>query len=98
MCGICGAFSFSGAPVDRELIDKMTRVIQHRGPDGRGSFVSGPVGLGHRRLSIIDLSGGSQPISNEDDTIQVIFNGEIYNFIELRSEERRVGEQSRSRR
>ncbi len=86
MCGICGAFSFSGAPVDRSLIDKMTEVIQHRGPDGTGSFVSGRVGLGHRRLSIIDLSGGSQPISNEDETLQVIFNGEIYNFIELREE------------
>jgi asparagine synthase (glutamine-hydrolysing) len=86
MCGICGAFSFSGAPVDRSLIDKMTQVIQHRGPDGSGSFVSGRIGLGHRRLSIIDLSGGAQPISNEDETIQVIFNGEIYNFIELREE------------
>jgi len=86
MCGICGAFSFSGAPIDRELIGKMTRVIQHRGPDGAGSYVSGCVGLGHRRLSIIDLSGGAQPISNEDESIQVIFNGEIYNFIELREE------------
>jgi asparagine synthase (glutamine-hydrolysing) len=86
MCGICGAFSFSGASVDRSLIDKMTQVIQHRGPDGSGSFVSGRVGLGHRRLSIIDLSGGAQPISNEDETLQVVFNGEIYNFIELREE------------
>ncbi len=86
MCGICGAFSFSGASVDRSLIDKMTQVIQHRGPDGSGSFVSGRIGLGHRRLSIIDLSGGAQPISNEDDTLQVVFNGEIYNFIELRDE------------
>ncbi len=86
MCGICGAFSFSGTPVDRGLIDNMTRIMRHRGPDGTGSFVSGRVGLGHRRLSIIDLSGGSQPISNEDETIQVIFNGEIYNFIELREE------------
>jgi len=86
MCGICGAFSFSGAPVDRELIDNMARIMHHRGPDGCGSFVSGRIGLGHRRLSIIDLSGGAQPISNEDETIQVIFNGEIYNFIELRRE------------
>ena len=86
MCGICGAFSFSGASVDRSLIDKMTQVIQHRGPDGSGSFVSGRIGLGHRRLSIIDLSGGAQPISNEDGTLQVVFNGEIYNFIELRQE------------
>jgi asparagine synthase (glutamine-hydrolysing) len=86
MCGICGAFSFSGAPVDRALIDAMTRAIRHRGPDGSGSYLSGPVGLGHRRLSIIDLAGGAQPISNEDGTIQIVFNGEIYNFIELRAE------------
>ena len=86
MCGICGAFSFSGAPVDRALIDAMTRAIRHRGPDGAGSYLSGPVGLGHRRLSIIDLAGGAQPISNEDGTIQIVFNGEIYNFIELRAE------------
>ena len=64
----------------------MTQVIQHRGPDGSGSFVSGRIGLGHRRLSIIDLSGGAQPISNENETLQVVFNGEIYNFIELREE------------
>jgi len=86
MCGICGAFSFSGAPVDRTLIEAMTRAIRHRGPDGSGSYLSGPVGLGHRRLSIIDLAGGAQPISNEDETIQIVFNGEIYNFIELRAE------------
>jgi asparagine synthase (glutamine-hydrolysing) len=86
MCGICGAFSFSGAPVDRALIEAMTRAIRHRGPDGSGSYLSGPVGLGHRRLSIIDLAGGAQPISNEDETIQIVFNGEIYNFIELRAE------------
>ena len=91
MCGICGAFSFSGASVDRSLIDKMAQVIQHRGPDGSGSFVSGRIGLGHRRLSIIDLSGGAQPISNEDETLQVVFNGEIYNFIELREELVRKG-------
>jgi asparagine synthase (glutamine-hydrolysing) len=91
MCGICGAFNFSEAPVDRELIDRMTNVIRHRGPDGAGSFLSGYVGLGHRRLSIIDLSGGSQPISNEDGSIQIVFNGEIYNFLELRQELGRKG-------
>lgn len=86
MCGICGVFNFRGLPVDRGLVDKMMSVIQHRGPDGSGSFISGCIGLGHRRLSIIDLSGGSQPISNEDGSINMIFNGEIYNFIELRKE------------
>lgn len=84
MCGICGIFDFRGAPIDPDLLHVMTDRIRHRGPDGTGSFVSGCVGLGHRRLSIIDLSGGSQPISNEDGSIQIIFNGEIYNFIELR--------------
>ena len=64
----------------------MNSAIRHRGPDGEGEFVDGEVGLGHRRLSIIDLSGGAQPIGNEDDSIQVVFNGEIYNFIELRDE------------
>ncbi len=64
----------------------MTDRIRHRGPDGDGHFVCGEVGLGNRRLSIIDLAGGWQPQSNEDGTIQVVFNGEIYNFIELREE------------
>src|SRR5580698_9169430 len=91
MCGICGAYNFSGTPVDRELIDKMATLIQHRGPDGSGQFVSGPVGLGHRRLSIIDLSGGAQPIGNEDGSLQVVFNGEIYNFVELRKELKEKG-------
>lgn len=86
MCGICGAFAFDGAPVDRALIEKMATLIRHRGPDGSGSYVCGPIGIGHRRLSIIDLAGGAQPITNEDETIQIVFNGEIYNFIELRKE------------
>lgn len=91
MCGICGAFNFSGAPVDGELVDKMTSAMQHRGPDGAGRFLSGCVGLGHRRLSIIDLAGGAQPVANENGRIQIVFNGEIYNFIELREELVREG-------
>ena len=86
MCGICGIFDFKGNPVDRELVQRMADRIRHRGPDGSGYFISGPVGLGNRRLSIIDLEGGQQPQSNEDGRIQVVFNGEIYNFIELREE------------
>jgi asparagine synthase (glutamine-hydrolysing) len=86
MCGICGIFDFKGAPVDRDLLARMTSTIRHRGPDGEGFYVQGPIGLGHRRLSIIDLEGGAQPITNEDGTLQIIFNGEIYNFIELREE------------
>jgi asparagine synthase (glutamine-hydrolysing) len=86
MCGICGIFHFSGQPVDRELLGRMTFELRHRGPDGEGRFVSQEVGLGHRRLSIIDVAGGGQPIGNEDGTVQIVFNGEIYNFVELREE------------
>lgn len=91
MCGICGAFDLQGRPIDKSLIRRMSAVIAHRGPDGSGSYVSGEIGLGHRRLSIIDLDGGAQPISNEDGTLQVVFNGEIYNFVELRDELIRFG-------
>jgi len=86
MCGICGVFDLKGAPVDRPLVERMTSAIRHRGPDGEGFHVQGPIGLGHRRLSIIDLEGGAQPITNEDDSLHIIFNGEIYNFIELRED------------
>jgi asparagine synthase (glutamine-hydrolysing) len=86
MCGICGIFNLNGDGVDRPTLDSMSNAIGHRGPDGSGTFVDGAIGLGHRRLSIIDVDGGAQPISNEDDTLQLVFNGEIYNFIELREE------------
>lgn len=88
MCGIAGKVSIDGKqPVDAGLIDRMLGVITHRGPDGGGKYVSGPVGLGHRRLSIIDLSDcGAQPMSNEDGTIWIVFNGEIYNYPELREQ------------
>src|SRR5215813_9825731 len=85
MCGICGKMNFDvSAPVSPVLIKRMADTIVHRGPDDEGYFVSGPVGLGFRRLSIIDLSGGHQPLSNEDDTIHIVFNGEIYNYQQLR--------------
>ena len=86
MCGICGIYDRSGHPVDRGILDKMTAILRHRGPDGDGLFLDGEVGLGHRRLSIIDVDGGGQPLGNEDGTFQIVFNGEIYNFIELRKE------------
>lgn len=86
MCGICGVYQFNGDPVDKDLLRRMSLVIRHRGPDGAGSYVSGDIGLGHRRLSIIDIDGGAQPITNEDCTLHLIFNGEIYNFVELRKE------------
>ena len=84
MCGICGVcFSDPNAVVPRPLLDGMTRVLAHRGPDGDGYLIKGPIGFGHRRLSIIDLAGGDQPIYNEDGRIAVVFNGEIYNYVEL---------------
>jgi asparagine synthase (glutamine-hydrolysing) len=97
MCGICGVFDLRGAPVDPGLVHRMAGALTHRGPDGEGFHVDGPIGLGHRRLSIIDLSGGAQPISNEDDEIQVVFNGEIYNFIELRQELEAAGHRFKTR-
>jgi asparagine synthase (glutamine-hydrolysing) len=82
MCGICG-FNWS----DQKLINDMAEIISHRGPDQMGSFVDTGVSLGHRRLSIIDLSEkGTQPMHNEDESIYIVFNGEIYNFVDLRNE------------
>ena len=87
MCGIAGKLFLDGQqPVDRDLIERMLAVIAHRGPDGQGKYFSGPVGLGHRRLAIIDLSTGDQPMTNENGTIWLVYNGEIYNFPELRKE------------
>src|SRR5580693_8305847 len=88
MCGIVGKLYLDGQqPVEREMIERMLGVIVHRGPDGQGQHVSGPVGLGHRRLSIIDLScSGTQPMCNEDATVWITFNGEIYNYLELRKQ------------
>jgi asparagine synthase (glutamine-hydrolysing) len=84
MCGICGYINPEGAT--EAAIDRMASAIAHRGPDGQGIFTRGPVGLGHRRLSIIDLEGGRQPMANEDDSIWITFNGEIYNYPEIRRE------------
>jgi asparagine synthase (glutamine-hydrolysing) len=87
MCGICGKLNLdSEEPVGEELLAAMTDSLHHRGPDGRGLYRWGPVGLGHRRLSIIDLNTGDQPISNENGNVWVVYNGEIYNFQELRRE------------
>ena len=87
MCGICGKVNVgrNGAPVEPALIRAMMDTIRHRGPDDDGIYVAPGVGLGHLRLSIIDLGSGHQPISNEDGTIWIVFNGEIYNYRELRA-------------
>ena len=97
MCGICGQFNFQRRePVKRETIVRMARSIAHRGPDDEGFFVAGPVGLGFRRLSIIDLTSGHQPMSDAEETVWVIFNGEIYNYRELRAELQSKGHQFRT--
>lgn len=85
MCGIAGIFDFNNNPVEQKQLSAMTNCMIERGPDDDGFYLSGNVGLGFRRLSIIDVTGGHQPISNENNTLQLIFNGEIYNHIELRS-------------
>lgn len=98
MCGICGRFNFvKEDPVDSATIRRMARSIVHRGPDDEGFYFSGPLGFGFRRLSIIDLAGGHQPMSDPDETVWVIFNGEIYNFKELRAELENRGHQFRTR-
>ncbi len=87
MCGICGQYNFGRqAPVQHRDIEAMTRSIIHRGPDDEGFYVAGPLGFGFRRLSIIDLAGGHQPMSDQEECVWVIFNGEIYNFLELKRE------------
>jgi asparagine synthase (glutamine-hydrolysing) len=86
MCGICGKLNFDRhSAVSPSVLKAMTDSIVHRGPDDQGLQISGPVGLGFRRLSIIDLGGGHQPLSNEDGRIWIVFNGEIYNYLELRT-------------
>ncbi len=102
MCGICGIYNFSKSPsneVSTNIIKKMTDVIEHRGPDDEGIFISGDrrIGLGARRLSIVDVAGGHQPLSNEDGTVWISYNGEIYNHLELRAELERKGHRYRTK-
>jgi asparagine synthase (glutamine-hydrolysing) len=91
MCGIAGQARSDGARVERALIERMCAAQQHRGPDSRGVHISGGAGLGIQRLRIIDLATGDQPIFNEDRSLAVVLNGEIYNFRELRAELERRG-------
>ncbi len=97
MCGICGIFDRSGEPASRPLLERMTASMRHRGPDGDGTILDGEAGLGHRRLAIIDLDGGAQPIDNESGRLHVVFNGEIYNFSELRQELSAFGHRFKTR-
>ncbi len=98
MCGIYGVLNFSGLPGQpEELLQRMGSILRHRGPDDQGQHLDGPCALGMRRLSIIDVEGGHQPISNEDGTIWVVCNGEIYNFQELRRDLMASGHRFRTR-
>jgi asparagine synthase (glutamine-hydrolysing) len=98
MCGICGQYNFRDkTPVIRETIKRMTKTLIHRGPDDEGYYLSGPLGFGFRRLSIIDLGGGHQPMSDQERSVWVVFNGEIYNFPELRKELEGLGHVFRTR-
>jgi asparagine synthase (glutamine-hydrolysing) len=92
VCGICGKLNFDNSKsVSGALLKSMADAIKHRGPDDEGYYCSGPLGLGFRRLSIIDLNTGHQPISNEDGSVWIVFNGEIYNYQELRQDLRARG-------
>jgi asparagine synthase (glutamine-hydrolysing) len=97
VCGICGQASLDGvSPRDPEVLAAMNGTLRHRGPDSDGLLLDGPVGLAMRRLSIIDLAGGDQPIANEDGTVHVVQNGEIYNYRELRGDLLRRGHRFRT--
>lgn len=98
MCGICGILNLKAdRPVDEGLVDEMCRSIRHRGPDDKGVFVDGSVAIGVQRLAIIDVAGGHQPILNEDGSIAIAFNGEIYNYLQLRQELTERGHRFRTR-
>jgi len=88
MCGIAGVFHYNNTAVDEGLLRRMCDCVSHRGPDGEGIFIARdqPVGLGHRRLSIVDLATGAQPMSDEQGDIWLVFNGEIYNYPDLKKE------------
>src|SRR5437660_7224645 len=91
MCGIAGVVNFNNVGVEAERLRQMIATLTHRGPDGQGIYIAAPVGLAHSRLSIIDLAGGHQPMSIEGGSLWITFNGEIFNYVELREELVRKG-------
>lgn len=96
MCGICGIYQLNGAEVEQNVLVRMNAVLKHRGPDDEGFYVGSQIGMAHRRLSIIDLSGGHQPLCNEDESVWIAYNGEIYNYQDLRGELTKKGHQFRT--
>src|SRR3989344_8133478 len=98
MCGIAGIYNLKENPVDSFLLKKMADALSHRGPDDGGVYINKNVGLGHRRLSVIDISAaGRQPMANEDGTLRVVFNGEIYKFQKIRRDLEKIGHQFKSK-
>src|SRR5918998_975618 len=96
MCGVVGIVRPAGRPADGELLARMNEAILHRGPDEEGTYLRGRTGMAMRRLAIIDLKGGQQPIANEERTAWVVFNGEIYNFRELKESLEKLGHRFRT--
>ena len=97
MCGIAVAIGMNGRPIERAAVERMAESLLHRGPDDGGIYVDGAVGMGFRRLSILDLSeAGHQPMVSQDGQYVLVFNGEIFNYVELREELRQLGYQFRS--
>src|SRR5512136_2203087 len=97
MCGITGILNLNGEPVSQVILRKMADAIAHRGPDGEGYFCDSAVGLGHRRLAIIDLSAAAhQPMLSRNGQVAISYNGEVFNFRELRAELEALGHQFRS--
>ena len=87
MCGVAGVVMLDGVPASADIVRRMTKALAHRGPDDEGVHLSGSMALGFRRLSILDLTpSGHQPMSTPDGSVTIVFNGEIYNYIELRTE------------
>src|SRR2546428_5686403 len=98
MCGIVGIVKLNQREtVDEARLKRMRDVLRHRGPDGEGLWIEGPVGLGMRRLAIVDVAGGRQPMANEDGTVWIVYNGEVYNHADLRPELEQRGHRYRTR-
>src|SRR3954463_15759916 len=92
MCGVVGVYEGNGKPPDGRILLAMREALAHRGPDGKGLYLDGQIGLGHRRLAIIDLSAAAdQPMQSADGNLVIAYNGEVYNFRELRAEIEKTG-------